>query len=60
MIYTLTLNPAIDRELQVPAIAFGEVLGRCARRPRAPRAAGASRYSLTVNRGASAQSPSRS
>ncbi len=26
MIYTLTLNPAIDRELQVPAIAFGEVL----------------------------------
>lgn len=26
MIYTLTLNPAIDRELQVPAIAFGDVL----------------------------------
>ena len=26
MIYTLTLNPAVDRELQVPAIRFGEVL----------------------------------
>lgn len=26
MIYTLTLNPALDREYQVPAIAFGEVL----------------------------------
>jgi 1-phosphofructokinase family hexose kinase len=26
VIYTLTLNPAIDRELQVPAIAFGDVL----------------------------------
>jgi 1-phosphofructokinase family hexose kinase len=26
LIYTLTLNPALDREYQVPAIAFGEVL----------------------------------
>ena len=26
MIYTLTLNPAVDRELRVPAISFGEVL----------------------------------
>ena len=26
MIYTLTLNPALDREYVVPAIAFGEVL----------------------------------
>jgi 1-phosphofructokinase family hexose kinase len=26
MIYTLTANPALDRELRVPAIAFGDVL----------------------------------
>jgi len=26
VIYTLTLNPAVDRELQVPEIRFGEVL----------------------------------
>ena len=26
MIFTLTLNPALDREYEVPAIAFGEVL----------------------------------
>jgi 1-phosphofructokinase family hexose kinase len=26
VIYTLTLNPALDREYQVPALAFGEVL----------------------------------
>jgi 1-phosphofructokinase family hexose kinase len=26
VIYTLTLNPALDRELRVPAIAFGDVL----------------------------------
>jgi len=26
VIYTLTLNPAVDRELQVPAISFGDVL----------------------------------
>lgn len=26
MIYTVTLNPALDREYQVPALAFGEVL----------------------------------
>jgi 1-phosphofructokinase family hexose kinase len=26
VIHTLTLNPAVDRELRVPAIAFGEVL----------------------------------
>jgi 1-phosphofructokinase family hexose kinase len=32
VIYTLTLNPAIDRELQVPAIAFGEVLRASAHR----------------------------
>lgn len=32
MIYTLTLNPAIDRELQVPAIAFGDVLRASAHR----------------------------
>lgn len=32
MIYTLTLNPAIDRELQVPEIAFGEVLRASAHR----------------------------
>lgn len=32
MIYTLTLNPAIDRELQVPAISFGDVLRASAHR----------------------------
>lgn len=32
MIYTLTLNPALDRELQVPSIAFGEVLRATASR----------------------------
>jgi 1-phosphofructokinase family hexose kinase len=32
VIYTLTLNPAVDRELQVPAIAFGEVLRATAHR----------------------------
>ena len=32
MIYTLTLNPAVDRELSVPAIAFGEVLRATAHR----------------------------
>ncbi len=32
MIYTLTLNPAVDRELQVPAIVFGEVLRATAHR----------------------------
>jgi 1-phosphofructokinase family hexose kinase len=32
LIYTLTLNPAIDRELQVPAIAFGDVLRASAHR----------------------------
>jgi fructose-1-phosphate kinase PfkB-like protein len=26
MIYTLTLNPALDRELTVPMVAFDEVL----------------------------------
>jgi 1-phosphofructokinase family hexose kinase len=32
VIYTLTLNPALDRELQVPAIAFGDVLRATASR----------------------------
>jgi len=32
VIYTLTLNPAIDRELQVPEIGFGEVLRASAHR----------------------------
>jgi 1-phosphofructokinase family hexose kinase len=32
VIYTLTLNPAIDRELQVPEVAFGEVLRASAHR----------------------------
>lgn len=32
MIYTLTLNPAVDRELSVPAIVFGEVLRATAHR----------------------------
>jgi 1-phosphofructokinase family hexose kinase len=32
VIYTLTLNPALDRELQVPAIAFGDVLRASASR----------------------------
>jgi len=32
VIYTLTLNPAVDRELQVPAIVFGEVLRATAHR----------------------------
>jgi 1-phosphofructokinase family hexose kinase len=32
VIYTLTLNPALDRELQVPAIAFGDVLRASAHR----------------------------
>ncbi|HET6437082.1 MAG TPA: 1-phosphofructokinase [Anaeromyxobacter sp.] len=32
MIYTLTLNPAIDRELLVPAFTFGEVLRASAQR----------------------------
>lgn len=32
MIYTLTLNPALDRELQVPAIVFGEVVRATAHR----------------------------
>ena len=32
MIYTLTSNPALDRELQVPAILFGDVLRASASR----------------------------
>jgi len=32
VIYTLTLNPAVDRELSVPVIAFGEVLRATAHR----------------------------
>ena len=32
MIYTVTLNPAVDRELSVPVIAFGEVLRATAHR----------------------------
>jgi 1-phosphofructokinase family hexose kinase len=32
VIYTLTLNPALDRELQVPEIAFGDVLRATAQR----------------------------
>jgi 1-phosphofructokinase family hexose kinase len=32
VIYTLTLNPAVDREFTVPAIAFGEVLRATASR----------------------------
>jgi len=32
MIYTVTLNPAIDRELTIPALAFDEVLRATAAR----------------------------
>ena len=32
MIYTVTLNPALDRELTVPALAFDEVLRATATR----------------------------